>query len=102
MSEDVPERSPPSRPRIPYVYGLEVGSRRRTWLMGIRVPFAVSRLCRERRATLGWVGNVVVAVAFPFCCFAALPRKAQHFGMGGYVIVALLCPGRISRAFPPP
>lgn len=28
--------------------------------MGIRVPVAVSRLCRERRATLGWVGNVVV------------------------------------------
>lgn len=29
--------------------------------MGIRVPFAVSRLCREKRATLGWVGNVVVS-----------------------------------------
>lgn len=29
--------------------------------MGIRVPVAVSRLCRERRVTLGWVGNVVVA-----------------------------------------
>ena len=29
--------------------------------MGIHVPVAVSRLCRERRATLGWVGNVVVA-----------------------------------------
>ena len=27
--------------------------------MGIRVPVAVSRLCRERRVTLGWVGNVV-------------------------------------------
>ncbi len=33
--------------------------------MGIRVPFAVSRLCRERRATLGWVGNVVVAATGP-------------------------------------
>lgn len=66
-------RETPSRPRIPCVYGLEVGVRRRTWLMGIRVPFAVSRLCRERRATLGWVGCV---------------------------IVALLCPGRISGAFP--
>lgn len=29
--------------------------------MGIRVPVAVSRLCHERRVTLGWVGNVVVA-----------------------------------------
>lgn len=33
--------------------------------MGIRVPFAVSRLCREKRVTLGWVGNVVVAVTDP-------------------------------------
>ena len=56
---------PPSRPRIPCVYGLEVGSRRRMWLMGIRVPFAVSRLCRERRVTLGWVGNAVVAATGP-------------------------------------
>ncbi len=55
----------PSRPRIPCVYGLEVGSRRRVWLMGIRVPFAVSRLCRERRVALGWVGNVVVAATDP-------------------------------------
>ena len=33
--------------------------------MGIHVPVAVSRLCRERRATLGWVGNVVVAATGP-------------------------------------
>jgi len=33
--------------------------------MGIRVPVAVSRLCRERRVTLGRVGNVVVAVTGP-------------------------------------
>ena len=33
--------------------------------MGIRVPVAVSRLCRERRATLGWAGNVVVAATSP-------------------------------------
>ena len=32
---------------------------------GVRVPFAVSRLCREKRVTLGWVGNVVVAAADP-------------------------------------
>ena len=73
ISAECSGEKPPSRPRIPCVYGLEVGVRRRTWLMGIRVPFAVSRLCRERRATLGWVGCV---------------------------IVALLCPGRISGAFP--
>ena len=33
--------------------------------MGIRVPFAVSRLCREKRVTLGWVGNVVVVATDP-------------------------------------
>lgn len=33
--------------------------------MGIRVPFAVSRLCREKHVTLGWVGNVVVTAADP-------------------------------------
>ena len=33
--------------------------------MGIRVPFAVSRLCRERRATLGWMEDVVVAATGP-------------------------------------
>ena len=33
--------------------------------MGIRVPVAVSRLCRERRVALGWVGNVVVAATGP-------------------------------------
>lgn len=33
--------------------------------MGIRVPVAVSRLCRERRVTLGWVGNVGVAATGP-------------------------------------
>lgn len=58
-------RETPSRPRIPYVYGLEVGGRRRTWSIGIRVPFAVSRLCRERRVTLGWVGNAAAAATDP-------------------------------------
>ena len=42
-------RETPSRPGLPCVYGLEVGSRRRTWLMGIRVPFAVSRFARKTR-----------------------------------------------------
>lgn len=42
-------REAPSRPRIPCVYGLEVGSRRKPWLMGVRVPFAVSRFARKAR-----------------------------------------------------
>lgn len=33
--------------------------------MGVRAPFAVSRLCREKRVTLGRVGNVVVAATDP-------------------------------------
>lgn len=40
---------PPSRPRIPCVYGLGVGSRRRTRLIGMRVPVAVSRFARKVR-----------------------------------------------------
>lgn len=39
-------RETPSRPRIPCVYGLEVGGRR-TWLLGIRIPVAVSRFARK-------------------------------------------------------
>lgn len=42
-------RETPSPLRIPCVYGLEVGGRRRTWLIGIRVPFAVSRFARKAR-----------------------------------------------------
>ena len=57
-------RETPSRPRIPCVYGLEVGGRRRTWSIGVRVP-SLFRALRERRATLGWVGNVVVAATDP-------------------------------------
>ena len=33
--------------------------------MGMRVPVAVSRQSREKRITLGWVGNVVVALTCP-------------------------------------
>lgn len=33
--------------------------------MGIRVSVAVSRLCRERRVTLAWTENVVVAATDP-------------------------------------
>ncbi len=82
---------PPSRPRIPCVYGLEVGvggglgcweyvSRSlfrgfaakgaplwgewRMWLLQWLVPL-LFRALRERRATLGWVGNVVVVATDP-------------------------------------
>lgn len=42
--------------------------------MGIRVPVAVSRLCRERRVTLAWTENVVVALTCPGCISGAFPR----------------------------
>lgn len=68
-------REAPSRPWIPCVYGLEVGGRRK-WLLGIRVPVAVSRLCRERRATLGRVGDVAVVATGPLRCFALCAKGA--------------------------
>lgn len=43
--------------------------------MGIRVPFAVSRLCREKRVTLGRVGCVIVAL---LCPGAFLERFSHH------------------------
>ena len=64
ISAEYSGEKPPSRPRIPCVYGLEVGGRRRTWSIGVRVP-SLFRALRERRATLGWVGNVVVAATDP-------------------------------------
>lgn len=64
ISAEYSGEKPPSRPRIPCVYGLEVGGRRRTWSIGVRVPSLFRALC-ERRATLGWVGNVVVAATDP-------------------------------------
>ena len=47
ISAECSGEKPPSRPRIPCVYGLEIGGRRRTWLWGIRVPVAVSRFARK-------------------------------------------------------
>ena len=64
ISAECSGEKPPSRPRIPCVYGLEVGGRRRTWSIGVRVP-SLFRALRERRVTLGWVGNVVVAATGP-------------------------------------
>ena len=54
----------PVPPRIPCVNGLEVGLAEKVVVDGSTCP-AVSRLCRERRVTLGWVGNVVVAATGP-------------------------------------
>ena len=66
-------RETPSRPRIPCVYGLEVGvdGGRGCWGYMSRLLF---RALRERRTTLARTVNVAVA---------------------------LTCPGRISGAFPP-
>lgn len=47
ISAECSGEKPPSRPRIPYVHGLEVGGRKRTWLLGRHVPVAVSRFARK-------------------------------------------------------
>ena len=65
ISAECSGEKPPSRPRIPYVHGLEVGGRKRTWLLGRHVPVAVSRFARKahhfgvdgergRRVNLSW------------------------------------------------
>ena len=41
--------------------------------MGIRVPVAVSRLCRGRRASLGRLEDVVVALTCPYRISGAFP-----------------------------
>ena len=64
ISAECSGEKPPSRPRIPCVYGLEVGvgGGLGCWEYVSRSLF---RALRERRATLGWVGNVVVAATDP-------------------------------------
>lgn len=51
-----------------------------TWLWGPFVPVAVSRLCRERRVTLGMDGGRGCCNALSLCFFAPLARNAQHLG----------------------
>ena len=43
-------------------------------MWGERVPVAVSRLCRERRATLGRMEDVVVALTCPYRISGAFPH----------------------------
>lgn len=64
ISAECSGEKPPSRPRIPCVYGLEVGvgGGLGCWEYVSRSLF---RALRERRVTLGWVGNVVVAATDP-------------------------------------
>ena len=50
------------------------------WLVGYSVPFAVSRLYRERRVTLGMDGGRGCCNALSLCFFAPLARNAQHLG----------------------
>ena len=64
ISAECSGETPPSRPRIPYVYGLEVGVGGERGCWGYVSP-SLFRALRERRVTLGWVGNVVVAEIDP-------------------------------------
>ena len=99
ISAECSGEKPPSRPRIPCVYGLEVGGRRRTWSIGIRVPFAVSRFARKARY-FGMDGERGCCGGFSLCCFAALPRKAQHFGMAGTLLSRCSVPAAFLERFP--
>lgn len=64
ISAECSGEKPPSRPRIPCVYGLEVGvgGGLGCWEYVSRSLF---RALRERRAALGWVGNVAAAATDP-------------------------------------
>ena len=87
---NVPERNPVTPPDS---LRLRPWGRRgrRTRLLGIRVPVAVSRLCRERRATLGRVGDVVVAVTCPLRCFALCAKGALLWdGWGTWLLRQLI------------
>ena len=79
-------RETPSRPRIPCVYGLEVGGRRRTWSIGIRVPFAVSRFARKARY-FGMDGERGCCGGFSLLLFRGFAAKS-----------ALLWKGRATRS----
>ena len=46
--------------------------------MGPFVPFAVSRLCREMRATLGMEGDLVVVAFYPFAFSRLCAKRAAR------------------------
>ena len=64
ISAECSGEKPPSRSRIPCVYGLEVGVGGGCGCCSGLSP-SLFRALREKRATLGWVGNVVVAATDP-------------------------------------
>ena len=81
---------PPSRPRIPCVYGLEVGvgGGLGCWEYVSRSLF---RALRERRVTLGRVEDVVVAAACPLRCFALCAKGALLWdGWGTWLLRQLI------------
>ena len=72
ISAECSGEKPPSRPRIPCVYGLEVGvgGGLGCWEYVSRSLF---RALRERRATLGRMEDVVVALTCPYRISGAFP-----------------------------
>ena len=45
-----------------------------TWLLRWLFPFAVSRLCREKRSTLGWAGTLLSRCSVPAAFLERFPR----------------------------
>ena len=68
--------------------------------MGIRVLVAVSRLCRERRATLGRVGDVAVVATGPLRCFALCAKGALLWdGWGTWLLRQLVPTHKLPSAY---
>lgn len=58
------------------------------------------RALRERRATLGWMGNVVVAVAFPFAVSRLCREKRSTLGWAGTLLSRCSVPAAFLERFP--
>ena len=71
---NVPERSPRHAPGFPAFTALRSAGGGGRGCGGMRVPVAVSRLCRERRATLGRMEDVIVALTCPYRISGAFPH----------------------------
>lgn len=58
------------------------------------------RALRERHATLGWMGNVVVAVAFPFAVSRLCREKRSTLGWAGTLLSRCSVPAAFLERFP--
>ena len=95
---NVPERSPRHAPGFPAFTALRSAARR-TWLMGIRVPVAVSRFARKAHH-FGVGGGRSCWGYMSLSLFRALRERRATLGRAGNLFEPPLYPGRICGAFP--